>query len=141
MDKHFKPSKLDIKIFDKKDSRPFAEQSIGDKEVYEIRDDTMRTPLEKAEVFEQLLQTEDACELWIVPVTESTSSFTQSLSEEKTSALFGMLSSFHEKVQRDRTFLVVGPDCSGNMTGKVKQLGYTIMPCETSELESVKVDY
>jgi hypothetical protein len=141
MDKHFEPSKLDIKIFDKKDSRPFAENMVADKEVYELRDDTMRTPLEKAEVFEQLLQTEDACELWIVPVTESTSSFTQTLSEEKTLALFGMLSSFREKVQRDRTFLVVGPDRSGSMTSKVEQLGYTVVPCEQSELEFVQVEY
>ncbi|MCP3764004.1 hypothetical protein NLX67_16690 [Domibacillus sp. A3M-37] len=141
MEKHFEPSKLDIKIFDKKNSRPFAETPPEDKEVYELHDETMRTPLEKADVFEKLLQTEDACELWIVPVTESTSSFTQSLSEEKTSALFGMLSSFREKVQRDRTFLVVGPDCSESMKGKVKQLGYTILPCEPDDLKSVIVEY
>ncbi|OAH58526.1 MULTISPECIES: hypothetical protein [Bacillaceae] len=141
MNKHFEPSKLDIKVFDQKDSRPFAENVMIDKEVYELRDDTMRTPLEKAEVFEQLLQTEDACELWIIPVTESTSSFTQTLSEEKTSALFGMLSMIRERVQRDRTFLVVGPDCSKNMTSKVEQLGYTVVPCEQSELESLTVEY
>ncbi|OMP65956.1 hypothetical protein [Domibacillus epiphyticus] len=141
MEKHIVPSKLDIKIFDKKGSRPFAEHAIDDKEIYELQDETMRTPLEKADVFEQLLQTEDACELWIVPVTESTSSFTQSLSEEKTSALFGMLSSFRENVQRDRTFLVTHPDCSGDITGKAKQLGYTVLPCEQSDLESLKVEY
>lgn len=141
MNKHVEPSKLDIKIFDKKNTRPFAEGLSADKEVYELRDETMRTPLEKAEVFEQLLQTEDACELWIVPVTESTSSFTQSLSEEKASALFGMLSSFREKVQLDRTFLVSGPDCSNNLKRKVIELGYTIIPCEPDELESVKVEY
>lgn len=141
MEKQFEPSKLDIKIFDEKNSRPFADTSLAEKEIYELRDDTMRTPLEKADVFEQLLQTENACELWIVPVTESTSSFTQSLSEEKTSALFGMLSSFRDKVQRDRTFLVVGPDCSGSMKGKVEELGYTILPCEPDELKSVTVDY
>ncbi len=141
MNKHYEPSKLDIKIFDEKDSRPFAEISLSDKEIYELRDDTMRTPLEKAEVFEQLLQTENACELWIVPVTESTSSFTQSLSEEKASALFGMLSSFREKVQRDRTFLVSGPDCSDSLKRKVKELGYTIIPCNGAELKTVTVEY
>lgn len=141
MEKQFEPSKLDIKIFDKKNSRPFAETSLNDKEVYEIRDDTMRTPLEKADVFEQLLQTENACELWIVPVTEATSSFTQSLSEEKASALFGMLSSFREKVQRDRTFLVSGPDCSSSIKSKVTELGYTILPCEPNDLQNVTVEY
>lgn len=141
MEKHFEPSKLDIKIFDEKNSRPFTETPLDDKEVYELRDETMRTPLEKADVFEKLLQTEDACELWIVPVTEATSSFTQTLSEEKTSALFGMLSSFRDKVQRDRTFLIVGPDCSGNMKEKVEQLGYTLLPCEPNDLKSVTVEY
>lgn len=141
MNKYFEPSKLDIKIFDQKDSRPFVENMMINKEIYELRDDTMRTPLEKAEVFEQLLQMEDACELWIIPVTESTSSFTQTLSEEKTSALFDMLSSIREKVQRDRTFLVVGPECSRNITGKVEQLGYTVAPCKQPELESLTVNY
>ncbi|WP_046175809.1 hypothetical protein [Domibacillus indicus] len=141
MEKQFQPSKLDIKIFDRKNSRPFEEASLNDKEIYELRDDTMRTPLEKADVFEQLLQSEDACELWIVPVTESTSSFTQSLSEEKTAALFGMLSSFHEKVQRDRLFLISGSDCSSSMKEKVEQLGYTILPCELEELKSLTVEY
>lgn len=140
MNKHIEPSKLDIKVFDQKDSRPFVENVIIDKEVYELRDDTMRTPLEKAEVFEQLLQTEDECELWIIPVTESTSSFTQTLSEEKTSALFGMLSSIREKVQRDRLFLIVGSNCS-TMISKVEQLGYNAVPCEQSELESLTVEY
>ncbi|WP_309091291.1 hypothetical protein [Domibacillus sp.] len=141
MEKHLEPSKLDIKIFDKKNSRPFAEASLDNKEVYELRDDTMRTPLEKANVFEQLLQTENACELWIVPVIESTSSFTQSLSEEKASALFGMLSSFRKNVQRDRTFLVLGPDCSASMKEKVKELGYTLFPCEEADLQNVTVEY
>ncbi|MBM7649437.1 hypothetical protein JOC78_002390 [Bacillus ectoiniformans] len=134
-------SKLDIKIFDEKDSQPFKEADLTSKRVYEIHDETLRTPIEKAEVFEKLLNTPNECELWIVPVTEETASIMKSITEEKTNALFGMLSSIKDKMQRDRTFLVLGPDCSSDMTDQVKELGYTLSECTPEQLEEVKVEY
>lgn len=134
-------SKLDIKVFDEQGSFPFKEKDLSSKRVYEIHDETLRTPLEKAEVFEQLLQVPNNCELWIVPVTTETSAVTQSLKEEKTSALFDMLASIRNKMQFDQTFIIVEEADSPHICSQLRELGYTFTEKTEAELQQVQVEF
>ncbi|MEK4027112.1 MULTISPECIES: hypothetical protein [Bacillaceae] len=134
-------SKLEIKVFDEQGIFPFREKVLSSKRVYEIHDETLRTPLEKAEVFEQLLKVPNKCELWIVPVTTETSALTQSLKEERTSALFDLLASIKDKMQFDQTFLIVDDQCATNICSQLKELGYTFTEKTEEELQQVQVEF
>lgn len=134
-------SKLEIKVFDEQGCFPFKGKDLSSKHVYEIHDETLRTPLEKAEVFEQLLDVPSKCELWIVPVTTETSALTQSLKEEKTSALFHLLSSIKDKMQFDQTFIIVEDDAAAAICSQLKELGYTFTEKMEKELEQVQVEF
>ncbi|KAB7704772.1 hypothetical protein F9802_16515 [Bacillus aerolatus] len=134
-------SKLDIQVFDEQGSFPFKEKNLSSKRIYEIHDETLRTPLEKAEVFEQLLNIPNECELWIVPVTTETSALTKSIKEEKTSALFDMLASIRDKMQFDRTFIVAENNLCDNVCSQLKELGYTFTEKTEEELQQVQVEF
>jgi len=134
-------SKLEIKVFDEQGRFPFKEKDLSSKCVYEIHDETLRTPLEKAEVFEQLLNVPNQCELWIVPVTTETSALTQSLKEEKTSALFDLLASVRDKMQFDQTFLIVDNEVAPIICSQLKELGYTFTEKTEEELQQVQVEF
>lgn len=134
-------SKLEIKVFDKQGCFPFKEKDLSAKRIYEIHDETLRTPLEKAEVFEQLLKVPDKCELWIVPVTTETTAVTKSLKEERTSALFDLLASLKDKMHFDQTFLIVDNQCAANICSQLKELGYTFTEKTEEELQQVQVEF
>ncbi|KKB38253.1 hypothetical protein [Bacillus thermotolerans] len=134
-------SKLDIHVFDQKGSFPFKDKDLSSKRVYEVHDETLRTPLEKADVFEQLLNIPNQCELWIVPVTAETTALTKSIQDEKSSALFDMLASVKDKMQFDRTFLIAEDGVCEGVCEQLKALGYTFTEKTTEELQEVKVEF
>ncbi|WP_100330064.1 hypothetical protein [Bacillus xiapuensis] len=138
---HTEASKLDIKIIDEKGRLPFQEVDFSATCVYEIYDETLRTPLEKADTFEQLLQIPYSCELWIVPVTEETASVKKSIHEEKTSALFSILSSIRNKMQLDRTFLLVQAKECSEVQKQLQSLGYTATEKKEEELLQIQVEF
>lgn len=56
-------SKVDIHVFDKEGSRPFANFPFSSRKVYEFFDYTLRTPLEKTDAFYEILKMPFACEI------------------------------------------------------------------------------
>ncbi|HZG72982.1 MAG TPA: hypothetical protein VEY51_15700 [Chondromyces sp.] len=134
-------SKLDIKVFDQKGSRPFKDLTFNHKKVVEISDQTLRTPLEKTDVFNELLRISQPCELWIIPVKEETAAVLDMVEEERTAALFSMLSAVKDTIQRDRTFIVVDTHCADTVINEVKNLGFTVSDVNQEELINVQIAY
>ncbi|MFK2826278.1 hypothetical protein QYG89_11435 [Bacillus sp. B190/17] len=134
-------SKLDIRVFDEQGCFPFKEINLSFKCIYEIHDETLRTPLEKAEIFEQLLNIPNECELWIVPVQTETSAIIKSIKDEKTSSLFNMLAAIRDNMQFDRTFIVAKSDSAYDICTWLRELDYTIIEKTEDELQQIQVTF
>lgn len=136
-------SNLEVKSFVKGDDSPFTDLDYSEVCVYELTDYTFRTPLEKMDVFNQLLAIPHPCELWILPVTEEANTLLEDMPKdetyEKTAALFTMLSTFKEKIETDRTFLVAHKGVCEEVIGTLKNMGFTITEKSGDELQSVEL--
>lgn len=136
-------SKLQIKAFIKDDPSPFVHLDYAATKVYELTDYTMRTPLEKMDVFTELLELKQECELWILQVTEATTDLLRDIPKdktyEKTASLFTMLSTIKQKVERDRTFLVADGELCGDLVAELEKLGFTLTEKTQDELRIIKL--
>ncbi|MBO1005949.1 hypothetical protein [Pseudogracilibacillus auburnensis] len=139
-----KVSNIDIKAFVKGDPSPFKSLDFSTYQVYELTDYTLRTPLEKMDVFNELLELKHDCELWILPITEETTSllkeFPKDETYETTASLFTLLSSFKEKVERDRTFVVAPINEIDELVDAFKALGFTMKEMDSEKLLSIELD-
>lgn len=134
-------AKLQIKAFEKGDVSPFEQLDFSKTNVYELIDYTMRTPLEKMDVFSEMLELPHDCKLWVLPVTEETSALLRDIREgdEKTASLFKMLSTFKDTVERDRSFIVAeGEVCSG-VVEKLEELGFTLKKMNEHDLKNIEL--
>ncbi|MBL7245863.1 hypothetical protein B5V88_02565 [Heyndrickxia sporothermodurans] len=134
-------SKLMIQVFDEQGSYPFRSLDFSNKIVFEMFDYTLRTPLEKADAFSQLLKVPFECNLWILPVTEETLAYQQAIPELKSAALLDMLSSIKDTIQRDRTFIITTLQQIKSIAKFCKDLGFTLKNLEQRELENIRVSY
>ncbi|MBL5809541.1 hypothetical protein HV461_02370 [Bacillus sporothermodurans] len=134
-------SKLMIQVFDEQGSYPFRSLDFSNKIVFEMFDYTLRTPLEKADAFSQLLKVPFESKLWILPVTEETLAYQQAIPELKSAALLDMLSSIKDTIQRDRTFIITTLQQIKSIAKFCKDLGFTLKNLEQRELENIRVSY
>lgn len=136
-------SNLKVKSFVKGDPSPFPDIDYSRTCVYELTDFTFRTPLEKMDVFNQLLDIPHPCELWILPVTDEATSLLEDMPKdetyEKTAALFTMLSNIKEKIEADRTFLIAHKEYSGDIVQSLEKLGFTISEKDENELKAIQI--
>ncbi|CAM4076480.1 hypothetical protein [Lederbergia lenta] len=136
-------SNLQVKAFIKGDPSPFLNIDYETTKVYELTDYTLRTPLEKMDIFNELLQLEQDCELVILPVKEETTALLQDIPKdeayEKTASLFNMLSSLKETVERDRTFLIAEGEVCGDLVDKLEGLGFTLKEKTEAELKTIEL--
>ncbi|MBS4205346.1 hypothetical protein [Lederbergia citrea] len=136
-------SKLQIKAFVKGDSSPFHSLDFSTSKVYELTDYTLRTPLEKMDVFNELLQLEHNCELWILPVREETTSLLREIPKDeiydKTASLFAMLSTIKETVERDRTFMIAKGEICSELVETLQELGFTLREKDAEELLEIEL--
>ncbi|RWR13625.1 hypothetical protein [Siminovitchia fortis] len=134
---------LKVKSFVKGDPSPFPDIDYSTTCVYELTDFTFRTPLEKMDVFNQLLEIPNPCEIWILPVTEEATSLLEDMPKdetyEKTAALFSMLSSVKEKIEADRTFLIAHKDYCSGIIRTLEKLGFTVTEKKQEELKSISL--
>ncbi|RST77441.1 hypothetical protein D4T97_002860 [Siminovitchia acidinfaciens] len=132
---------LKIKSFVKGDPSPFPDIDYSHSCVYELTDFTFRTPLEKMDVFNQLLEIPHPCEVWILPVTEETTALLEDMPKdetyEKTAALFSMLSNVKEKIEADRTFLITHKDYCSDIIQSLEKLGFTVTEKKKEELKTI----
>lgn len=140
-DNEFIHSKLMIQVFDEQGSYPFQSLDFSNKIVFEMFDYTLRTPLEKADAFSKLLKIPFDCHLWILPITEETLEYQQEIPELKSAALFDMLSSIKDTIQRDRTFIITTFQQIKSIAKFCKSLGFTLKNLEQMELENIRVSY
>lgn len=136
-------SNLQIKSFVKGDPSPFKDINYATSSVYELTDYTFRTPLEKMDVFNELLCIPHPCEIWILPVTEPTTALLKELPKdktyEKTASLFTLLSSVKETMERDRTFLVAHNRICSEIIHMLEKLGFTVTEKKPEELKSIQL--
>lgn len=136
-------SKLQVKAFEKGDPSPFNKLDFNNSNVYELIDYTLRTPLEKMDVFNELLQVPYDCELWVLPVTEEATSILREIPKgdtyEKTASLFAMLSAVKDTVERDRTFLVADGKVCEALAEKIQELGFTLKKMDQMELQTIEL--
>jgi hypothetical protein len=136
-------SNLQMKSFVKGDPSPFQDLDYKTTSVYELTDFTFRTPLEKMDVFNELLRIPQPCEMWILPVTEPTTALLHELPKgkayEKTASLFALLSSVKETMERDRTFMVADKQVCGELIPIFKKLGFTLTEKNPEELKSIQL--
>ena len=138
-----KESNLKVKSFVKGDPSPFPDIDYNHTCVFELTDFTFRTPLEKMDVFNQLLDIPHPCELWILPVTEEATALLKDMPKdktyEKTAALFSMLSQVKEKIEADRTFLIAHKEVCKDIIQSLEKLGFTITEKRKEELQSISL--
>lgn len=138
-----KGSNLQVKAFIQGDPSPFLNIDYETTKVYELTDYTLRTPLEKMDIFNELLELEHDCELVILPVKEETTALLQDIPKdevyEKTASLFNMLSSLKETVERDRTFLIAKGEVCGELVDELKSLGFTLKEKNEAELKAINL--
>ncbi|MED4978075.1 hypothetical protein ABEU95_11850 [Heyndrickxia faecalis] len=134
-------SKVDIHLFDKEGSRPFANFPFSSRKVYEFFDYTLRTPLEKTDAFYEILKMPFACEIWILPVTEKSSNFMREIQEPKTAALFSFLAKVKDTIQRDRTFIVTDQSHAAALAEEMEKLGFTMTEPGPAELEKLVISF
>ncbi|MFD1706181.1 hypothetical protein ACFSCZ_05345 [Siminovitchia sediminis] len=134
---------LMIKSFVKGDPSPFPHIDYSTTCVYELTDYTLRTPLEKMDVFNRLLDLPHPCEVWILPVTEEATSLLKDMPKdetyEKTAALFSMLSSVKEQIETDRTFLIAHREYCHDIIRSLENLGFTITEKTQEELQTITI--
>lgn len=132
-----------IKSFIKGDPSPFKDIDYSSTNVYELTDYTFRTPLEKMDVFNELLNIPHPCKIWILPVTEPTTSLLKELPKEKayekTASLFTLLSSVKETMERDRTFLVAHNQICAELINMLEKMGFTVTEKKPEELTSIQL--
>lgn len=145
---HFNDNKLGetnlkIKSFVKGDPSPFPDIDYSVTCVYELTDFTLRTPLEKMDVFHQLLEIQHPCEIWILPVTEEATALLKEMPKdetyEKTAALFSMLSSVKERIEADRTFLIAHKDYCKDIIPSLDKMGFTVTKKKKEDLKSISL--
>lgn len=136
-------AKLQVQAFVKGDASPFHDLDYSTMKVYELTDYTLRTPLEKMDLYNELLQLEQECELWIIPVTQETTALLQEIPKdeayEKTAALFQMLSTLKDTVERDRTFIVADGKACTPLLNKLEELGFTLKEKSEEELKAIEL--
>lgn len=136
-------SNLQIESFVKGDPSPFRNIDYTATKVYELTDYTFRTPLEKMDVFNQLLNIPHPFKIWILPVTEPTTSLLKELPKdktyEKTASLFTLLSSVKETMERDRTFMVVHNQLCTELINILENLGFTVTEKNPEELKAIQI--
>ena len=136
-------SNLQIKSFVKGDPSPFHNTDYNKTGVYELTDYTFRTPLEKMDVFNELLTIPYPCEIWILPVTEPTTALLKELPKnktyEKTASLFTLLSSVKQTMERDRTFLVAQHQTASEIIKILEKLGFTVTEKSPEQLTSIQL--
>lgn len=134
-------SKVDIHVFDKEGSRPFANFPFSSRKVYEFFDYTLRTPLEKTDAFYEILKMPFACEIWILPVTEKSSNFMREIQEPKTAALFSFLAEVKDTIQCDRIFIVTDQSHAAALAEEMEKLGFTMTEPGPAELEKLVISF
>lgn len=129
---------LKVKSFVKGDPSPFSHIDYSNFCVYELRDFTFRTPLEKMDVFNQLLEIPRPCEIWILPMKEGANALLKDMPKdetyEKTAALFSILSHEKDKIETDRTYLIVHKDYSRDIIQSLEKLEFTVNETKKEEL-------
>jgi hypothetical protein len=134
-------SKVEIKLFDTEGERPFKDMDLTEKQVYEFTDFTLRTPIEKAEAFYEVLKIPYECELWILPVTEEPTKYIQDLKEKKTAQLFELLSAVRETIHRDRTFIISDANLHESVAQELQSLGFTLTVISETELKDIEISF
>ncbi|MEK3889571.1 hypothetical protein [Bacillus sp. FSL K6-3431] len=136
-------SNLQIKAFIKGEPSPFLNLDYQNTKVYELTDYTLRTPFEKMDVFNELLQLEQNCELVILPVTEATTALLRDIPKDetydKTASLFNMLSSVKETIERDRSFIIAENGVCADLLHKLKALGFSLKEKTEAELKAIEL--
>ncbi|MED1204064.1 hypothetical protein [Heyndrickxia acidicola] len=134
-------SKVDIKLFDTEGEQPFKDIDLSKKHVYEFTDFTLRTPIEKADAFYEVLNIPYDCELWVLPVTEEPTNYIKELKEKKTAQLFELLSAVRETIHRDRTFIISDDKLHESVAQELQALGFTLTVVSEKELRNIEISF